>query len=89
MKDPEETVHHLNDLLSGKFEGAERIHNAYLKGIVTKLGKNPSSKDFQMAIKQFLADYEKQIQRDYEGGDESVRTEIEEIYSEFSKVPKN
>ncbi|MDQ1344337.1 MAG: hypothetical protein QG650_1058 [Patescibacteria group bacterium] len=88
VEDPEDTVASMNQLVSGRIEPIEKIHNVYLSKIVSEYGIDRNSEDFREKIRQYLTNYEGQIRDDYLGSrDEETKREIEAIYGEYRMKP--
>lgn len=86
---PEETVAHMYELFTGKWNRVSQIKNLYLKKIVEEQKLMPDDPEFHSKVQQYMRDSESTIQRDYiECEDAKIKSDIYDLYKEYHVTDK-
>ena len=86
---PEETVTHMYDVFSGKWDKVHVIQNSYLRRIIEANKFMPDDSKFQENIRNYLQSHETDIQKDYiECEDLRMKSDIYDLYKEYHVMKK-
>ena len=81
---PEETVAHMYELFTGKWNRVLQIKNLYLRKIAEEQKLMPDDPDFYSKVQQYIRDSEVIIQKDYiECEDTKIKSDIYDLYKEY------
>lgn len=81
---PEETVAHMYELFTGKWNRVSQIKNLYLRKIAEEQKLMPDDPEFSSKVQQYMRDSETIIQKDYvECEDPKVKSDIYDLYREY------